>query len=147
MIIRQPSTAADFAAYYALRYQVLRQPWQQPPGSERADDDEVAATHHIMAVADDGMVIGVARLHPSEKNQVQVRAVAVHPDWHGRGVGLQLMTYLEETAAAQGFTECILHARESAVAFYRKLGYTVVAPSHTLFGVIPHFLMRKLLAS
>jgi predicted GNAT family N-acyltransferase len=147
MLIHQPSTAADFAAYYALRYRVLRQPWQQPPGSERADDDEAPTTQHAMAVADDGTVIGVARLHPSGPDQAQVRAVAVHPNWHGRGVGQQLMTYLEQYAAAQGFTECILHARESAVAFYLRLGYEIVAPSHTLFGVIPHFLMRKPLDS
>ncbi|QIL76088.1 GNAT family N-acetyltransferase [Hymenobacter sp. HDW8] len=147
MIIRQPSTAADFAAYYALRYQVLRQPWQQPPGSERSDDDAAPTTHHAMAVADDGSIIGVARVQPSGPGQVQVRAVAVHPDWHGRGIGQQLMTYLEEYAAAQGFTECILDSRESAVGFYQKLDYEIVAPSHTLFGVIPHFRMRKSLAA
>jgi ribosomal protein S18 acetylase RimI-like enzyme len=146
MTIRQPRTAADFAAYYALRYEVLRQPWQQPPGSERADDDEAPTTHHAMSVADDGTVVGVARLHPSGPGQVQVRAVAVHPAWQGRGVGQQLMTYLEGYAAAQGFTDCILHARDTAVAFYQKLGYEIVEPSHTLFGVIPHFLMRKSLA-
>jgi ribosomal protein S18 acetylase RimI-like enzyme len=146
MTIRQPSTAADFTAYYALRYQVLRQPWQQPPGSERSADDEAPATHHAMAVADDGTVIGVARVQPSGPGQVQVRAVAVHPSWQGRGVGQLLMTHLEKHAAVQGFTECILDSRESAVAFYQKLGYEIVAPSHTLFGVIPHFRMRKSLA-
>lgn len=146
MTIQPPRTAADFAAYYALRYQVLRQPWQQPPGSERADDDEAPTTHHAMLLTNDGTVAGVARLHPSGPGEVQVRAVAVHPAWQGRGVGQQLMAYLEEYATAQGFSECILHARESAVPFYEKIGYEVVAPSHTLFGVIPHFLMRKSLA-
>lgn len=146
MTIQQPRTAAEFAAYYALRYQVLRQPWQQPPGSERTDDDAAPTTHHAMLLTDDGTVAGVARLHPSGPNEVQVRAVAVHPAWQGRGVGQQLMAYLEEYATAHGFTSCILHARESAVPFYQKIGYEIVAPSHTLFGVIPHFLMRKSLA-
>jgi ribosomal protein S18 acetylase RimI-like enzyme len=98
-----------------------------------------------MLLTNNGTLAGVARLHPSGPGQAQVRAVAVHPDWQGRGVGQQLMAYLEEYAAAQGFTECILHARELAVPFYQKIGYEIVAPSHTLFGVIPHFLMRKAL--
>jgi ribosomal protein S18 acetylase RimI-like enzyme len=99
-----------------------------------------------MLLTDDGTLAGVARLHPSGPGQAQVRAVAVHPAWQGHGVGQQLMTYLEEYATANGFTDCILHARESAVPFYEKIGYEIVAPSHTLFGVIPHFLMRKSLA-
>ncbi|MBD0363063.1 MAG: GNAT family N-acetyltransferase, partial [Coleofasciculus sp. C3-bin4] len=57
---------------------------------------ETPTTHHAMLRADDGTVVGVARLHPSGPGQVQVRAVAVHPAWQGRGVGQQLMTYLEK---------------------------------------------------
>jgi predicted GNAT family N-acyltransferase len=53
------------------------------------------------------------------------------------------LEYLEAAARQQGLTEIVLHARELAVPFYQRLGYTVVTPSHTLFGSIPHFLMRK----
>ena len=42
-----------------------------------------------------------------------------------------------------GLAKIVLHARETAVGFYERLGYAVVTPSHTLFGVLPHFLMRK----
>jgi ribosomal protein S18 acetylase RimI-like enzyme len=53
------------------------------------------------------------------------------------------MAALETQAKAMGLTEIVLHSRESAVGFYGRLGYAVVESSHTLFGVIPHFLMRK----
>jgi len=39
--------------------------------------------------------------------------------------------------------EINLNLREDAVQFYRHNGYQVLRPSHTLFGVIPHFEMRK----
>ncbi|HEX8350972.1 MAG TPA: GNAT family N-acetyltransferase [Hymenobacter sp.] len=140
-----PRTPAEFAAYYDLRYRVLRAPWQQPLGSERADDDERPSTMHAMLRAPDGAVVGVARLHPSGPAQAQVRYMAVEPGWQGQGIGRQLLEYLEAAARQQGLTECILHARETAVPFYTRLGYEVVAPSHTLFGSVPHFLMRKML--
>ncbi|RAK68338.1 GNAT family N-acetyltransferase [Hymenobacter edaphi] len=140
-----PRTPADWAAYYQLRYQVLRQPWQQPPGSERAPDDEAPTTTHVLWRAPDGTVAGVARLHPSAPGQGQVRYMAVSPAWQGHQVGRQLLEYLEAAARQQGLTEIVLHAREAAVGFYQRLGYAVVAPSHTLFGSVPHFLMRKAL--
>ncbi|MCB2376376.1 GNAT family N-acetyltransferase [Hymenobacter sp. BT635] len=143
MPVRPPHSAADFAAYYQLRYRVLRQPWDQPQGSERADDDEAPTTIHALYTAADGRVAGVARLHPSGPRQAQVRYMAVDDAYQGQGIGRQLLDYLEAAARRQGLTECVLHARQSAVPFYERQGYHIVAPSHTLFGSIPHFLMRK----
>jgi N-acetylglutamate synthase-like GNAT family acetyltransferase len=82
-------------------------------------------------------------LQPATPQQGQVRFMAVTPEAAGTGLGHQIMLYLEEQARAAGLAEIILHSREAAVGFYQKLGYAVVEPSHTLFGVIPHFLMRK----
>ncbi|UOQ72673.1 GNAT family N-acetyltransferase [Hymenobacter cellulosilyticus] len=143
MPVRAPSSPSDFAAYYQLRYRVLRQPWNQPLGSERADDDDAPSTTHALYSTQAGEVVGVARLHPSGPGQAQVRYMAVDPAFQGQGIGQQLLEYLEDAARRQGLTECILHARQQAVPFYERLGYRVVAPSHQLFGTIQHFLMRK----
>ncbi|SDX83031.1 GNAT family N-acetyltransferase [Hymenobacter psychrophilus] len=158
MSIITPQTAAHWAAYYRLRYTVLRQPWQQPPGSERAPDDDVPGTTHALLLApaapplgaadmaDAVQAIGVGRLHAAAPGQGQLRFMAVAPAWQGRGVGRQLLDHLEAAAARQQLREIILHARAEAVPFYERAGYVVVAPSHLLFGRIPHFLMRKALA-
>lgn len=143
MRVTAPQSPAEWAAYYQLRYQVLRAPWQQPPGSEHAPDDEDPATYHALATAPDGTPAGVGRLHAASATQAQVRFMAVHPAWQGRGIGQAVLTYLEAEARRRGLTECVLHARAAAVPFYERAGYTVVAPSHTLFGSIPHFLMQK----
>ncbi|QIX61922.1 GNAT family N-acetyltransferase [Hymenobacter sp. BT18] len=143
MRVTAPQSPAEWAAYYQLRYQVLRAPWQQPPGSEHAPDDEDPATCHAAALAEDGTLVGVGRLHAATAAQGQVRFMAVHPAWQGQGVGQAVLTYLEAEARRRGLTECVLHARAAAVPFYERAGYAVVAPSHTLFGSIPHFLMQK----
>jgi hypothetical protein len=39
-----------------------------------------------------------------------------------------------------------LHARDYAVDFYSKLGYTLVGPSYKLFDVLQHYQMEKKLS-
>jgi ribosomal protein S18 acetylase RimI-like enzyme len=144
--VQPPRTPADWDAYYQLRYAVLRQPWQQPPGSERVPADEEPGTVHALILADaEGapVALGIGMLQPTSAQQGQIRFMAVAPEAAGKGLGQQLMAYLEAQARAMGLNEIVLHSRETAVGFYQRLGYTVVEPSYTLFGNIPHFLMRK----
>ena len=145
--IQPPRTPAEWAAYYALRYAVLRQPWQQPPGSERVPADDEPGTIHALllaaAPAATPQAVAVAMLQPTGNGQGQIRFMAVAPEAAGTGAGRRVVRHLEAQARAAGITEIVLHSREAAVGFYEKLGYAVVGPSHTLFGVIPHVLMRK----
>lgn len=142
--VQAPRTPAQWAAYYALRYQVLRRPWQQPLGSERCPADDDPDTAHALLLAPDGdSALAVGMLQRTDKHQGQIRFMAVTPHVAGTGLGSLVVAYLEQQARAAGLTEIMLHARETAVGFYEKHGYAVVEPSHLLFGVLPHFLMRK----
>ncbi|SFQ39054.1 GNAT family N-acetyltransferase [Hymenobacter arizonensis] len=145
--VRPPRTPAEWDAYYELRYTVLREPWQQPRGSERSPADEEPGTIHALLLEADTsehpVALAVGMLQPTTARQGQVRFMAVAAQAAGMGLGRQIMAALETQARATGLSEIVLHSRESAVGFYERLGYAVVAPSHTLFGVIPHFLMRK----
>ena len=147
--IHAPRTPAEWAAYYQLRYAVLRQPWQQPPGSERVAADDAPDTIHALLLADAAAPAttpaarAVGMLQPTGAHQGQIRFMAVAPTAAGTGAGRQVVAYLEARARAVGIGEIVLHSREAAVGFYQKLGYAVVEPSHLLFGEIQHFLMRK----
>ncbi|MBO2010665.1 GNAT family N-acetyltransferase [Hymenobacter negativus] len=144
--IHPPRTPTEWTAYYQLRYAVLRAPWQQPVGSERVPADEEPDTIHALLLAPDAATaLAVGMLQPIGEHQGQIRFMAVAPEAAGQGLGQQVVTYLEAQAQAAGLNEIVLHSRETAVGFYQRLGYVVVEPSHTLFGVLLHFLMRKLL--
>ncbi|WP_460501224.1 GNAT family N-acetyltransferase, partial [Hymenobacter agri] len=93
--------------------------------------------------AAESRALAVGMLQPTGEGQGQIRFMAVAPEAAGQGLGQCVVDYLEEQARAAGLREIVLHSRESAVGFYARLGYAVVEPSHVLFGVIPHFLMRK----
>jgi N-acetylglutamate synthase-like GNAT family acetyltransferase len=141
MLIRPPATESEFEAYYLFRWKILREPWNQPLGSER-DDCEGEAVH-LAAWDDAGHLVGIGRLHRVTENRGQVRFMAVDPTRRSRGVGNAILQELEARAVELGIQEINLNSRQDAVPFYEKNGYRILRPAHTLFGALPHFEMWK----
>ena len=141
MQVRAPASPTDFEKYYRLRWEVLRAPWQQPIGSERAADD-VTATH-LMLLNEKEEALGVCRLHLATPEEAQIRFMAIHPDYQGQGLGQKLLAQAEEKAQAAGATIITLQARENAVKFYQKCGYQLLEKTHLLFDEIQHYKMCK----
>jgi ribosomal protein S18 acetylase RimI-like enzyme len=75
---------------------------------------------------------------------VKMRQVAVSPELQGLGLGRGLVLFSEEHAREMGFKTMTLHARETAVSFYTRLGYELVGDSF-IEVTIPHREMRKTL--
>lgn len=142
LVLKQPETPAEWQAYFQLRWRVLRAPWQQPLGSEQ--DDLEAQSVHLMLVSDQGEIAAVGRLHSVDSDIAQVRYMAVADAWQGKGAGAKILEGLEQHAVELGVKVVILNARETAIPFYHKLGYTDVAAAPTQFG-IRHLKMQKVL--
>lgn len=139
-IVEAPVTPIDFDKYFQLRFAVLREPWKQPLGSEK-DDLENYATHAIIKISSE--VVAVGRMHISDKNIGIIRYMAVHPAFRGSGLGNKVLRYLESEARKKNLKTIELNARENAVEFYIKNGYSNMGSSHVLYDEIQHFLMRK----
>ncbi len=138
--VEQPATPKDFEFYYKLRYEVLRKPWQQPLGSE-IDETDTTSTHAL--IKENNRAIACARLHFVDDTTAQIRYMAVHPNYQGKGLGKLIISYLEEISKENNRLIVILHARENAVDFYKNCGYTINEKSYLLWGKIQHFLMQK----
>jgi ribosomal protein S18 acetylase RimI-like enzyme len=143
VIVRPPKTEEEFKRYRDLRWRILRAPWNQPRITEQDDFD--SNDFPIMVCEVDGIPIGVGRAHFSSKNEAQIRSISVEPAWEGKGIGSIVLKELEKIVIAKGARRIIIHSRSSAVEFYKKHGYQVVEQSYTLFGVIHHFLMEKII--
>lgn len=141
MQIIEPTTPEQFEQYYRLRYQTLREPWGQPEGSERAEDDNTAI--HAMLLDDAGEAVGVCRMHLATPEEAQIRFMGIRQDMQGKKLGDQLLHYQEERARQLGATRMMLQARENAVNFYRRNGYEIEEKSHLLFGTIQHYRMAR----
>ena len=141
MIISAPVGVDEFEKYFALRWRILRQPWQQPLGSER--DDLEDGSQHVMICDDDNQLMAVGRLHAASAQQGQIRYMAVETSAQGKGVGSALLEELERIARKQIFNSIVLHARETALPFYLHHGYAQIEKSHLLFNDIQHYKMLK----
>jgi len=142
MRIAEPVTDSDFQQYYALRWKILREPWQQPRGSERDPLDENNSTH-LMLVDARQRVAGVGRLHFNGIREAQIRYMAIDALYQRQGLGSLLLQALESRARLLGADRVVLDARESALGFYRKHGYLAQRPAQVLFEQIPHVRMMK----
>lgn len=138
--IRTPITPKEWEQYYALRYDVLRKPLNQPLGSERNDGD-LKGIH--FGLYEDGMLRAIARLDKFDETTAQTRFVAVDTVAQGKGFGKLIMEALEAKSISRGDKKMILHARDYALPFYVRLGYTEIEKSYKLFDVLQHYLMEK----
>jgi len=60
-----------------------------------------------------------------------------------KGIGTLLLNALEQCAIDHGAARIVLDAREHALRFYHKNGYSADGPGQVLFNSIPHVQMSK----
>jgi len=146
----QPDDAALLAQARALREQVLLGPigydidrfMREYPGIENAFE-------HFVAVFDqphpDGSVgprvIGVACLLPDYPSPGvgKLMQMAVDLQRQGEGIGRRLVMAVESRAFGElGIEELFCHARDEAIPFYAKLGWTTDPEPFTEAGISHH---------
>ncbi len=95
-----------------------------------------------LSAFDNELLIGTAIITPLDDYSVQMRQMAVHEDYQGKGVGRKIAREFERLVLELGYNKVILHAREVALPFYEKLGYLL---SSDVFYVIeiPDYEMKK----
>jgi|SRR5579859_345402 len=83
-----------------------------------------------------------------QEGHIWVGRVSVLPSHRGRGIGQQLVKYVEEYARQQGFNEIRLGVRQSLpsnIAFYQKFQYEIVEKKVHASGVGFWYMMEKAL--
>jgi predicted N-acetyltransferase YhbS len=133
------STSPQFQQVWDLREEVLR----KPLGMSLKNDDTSRDFIDTIFVAEyNGKVIGCVFFHHIDAATVQLRQMAVDPQWQGKGIGRLLVKAGEQYAREKGYQKIMLHARKYAAAFYTVMDYQVVGDEFTEVG-IPHFMMEK----
>lgn len=130
-----------YALSVALRRDVLR----KPLGLEFTETQlaSESASFHLAAWEED-VLLGTLLLTPLEGGSIQMRQVAVDDMKQRLGIGRLMVAESEAEAVRRGFTRITLHARDTAVPFYEKLGYKPVGDEFIEVSV-RHQEMEKLL--
>lgn len=125
-----------------LRQRVLR----APLGLNIYDDDLEAETAQIIFVYEqDGQVLGCVLLQHYDAATFKLRQMAVDSDMQGKGIGALLVREAGLYAVRAGKSRIVLHARQEAIPFYQRQGYTQHGEVFTEVG-IPHRRMELQLA-
>jgi predicted GNAT family N-acyltransferase len=133
--------APEYAQELDLRWRVLRKPLGM--GREAVSFPFEAESLHLVAL-DGDRVVGCVLFHPEGPETGRLFQMAVEEDRQGAGLGTRLVRELEAEVARRGFREVTLHARDTAVAFYARLGYLAEGEPYPEVG-IPHRSMRRAL--
>jgi predicted GNAT family N-acyltransferase len=97
---------------------------------------------HIGCYTNAGDLMAVLTLKPIDHKIVKMRQVAVSPQTQSKGVGTFLVLESEKFAAIKGFEKIELHARDTAIEFYKKSGYISKGEIFKEVG-IDHIFMYK----
>lgn len=141
LTVRESNNNIQLERIVALRYEILRKPWHQPYESSKDELEEQSVNAFIED--ENNAVIACGRLQKNNEQTAQVRYMAVSASHRGKGLGAQVLRYLENRARDWKVSMVQLQARENAVKFYEAQGYRVVEKTFLLWGQIQHFLMEK----
>ena len=131
---------------YPVRHEVLRKGKPFETCQFKGDDDE--NTIHFGLFLEDKLV-GIISIFKENNNlfpklnQFQIRGIAVLEEFQGKGFGTELVKEAENHCVNLNADLIWFNARENAVPFYKKLGYTSIGDSFLITDVGIHFAMYK----
>ena len=139
VVVKLAEEEADLEGAIALRFRVFVGEQAIAP-EEELDEADATATHAV--ALHQGQVVGTGRLLSPDAGTAQIGRMAVEAALRRRGIGGQLLQFLEETARAQGARLSVLHAQEYIKGFYAAHGYREYGEAFLEVN-IPHVEMRK----
>ena len=131
---------------YPVRHEVLRKGKPIETCQFKGDDDE--NTVHF-GLYENERLIGIISIFKEKSDlfpetyQFQIRGMAVLEEFQGKGFGAELVKAAENYCINQNVDLIWFNAREKAVPFYKKLGYTSIGDSFLIPDVGIHFAMYK----
>jgi len=133
--------SADYFKMVELRNEVLRKPL-----GLNFTEEELANEHQdiLIAAFDDDEMVGCCMLCKENNERIKLRQMAVHENVQGKGLGAAILNFAENIARDKGYKTIFMHARETAVGFYEKLGYQINSEVFNEVN-IPHYVMEKTL--
>ncbi|MCZ4244681.1 GNAT family N-acetyltransferase [Pedobacter punctiformis] len=110
------------------------------------EGDDRYDTFHLGFVADD-QIRSIASFmkndfFPDMGSGYQLRGMATHPDFNGRGYGAALILFAVDYLKEYQIDYLWCNARSSAASFYKKLGFSTDSPEFDIPGIGFHYEMK-----
>lgn len=95
-------------------------------------------------VFSDEKAIACTIMVPKNEDVLKMRQVCTAHEYQGKGIGSQLLVFIEDWARDKGYSKIECHARQTAVNFYKRHNYQIEGEIFEEVG-IPHYFMTKTL--
>jgi len=131
---------------YTVRHPVLRP--GRPLDSCIFEGDDLETTFHLGGFYNNRLAAVATfmerdHLELGLKNAGQVRGMAVLNEYHGMGFGKLLLNFGEKVFLDRQIKVVWLNAREIALPFYKKCGYSILGEVFRIPDIGNHFVMYK----
>ena len=140
IIFKTPTNQKEHKEYDLFRWKILRKPIGKDISSLKDKFEESA--YHLIGIKDK-KIIACGRLHFNNKDEAQIRYMAVSKNLQGIGIGKQILDLLEKNAKENNAKRIILNARDHAIGFYKISGYKTEKKYNGSDTGIPHTTMKK----
>ena len=98
--------------------------------------------YHLAGYDASGELVACLGLKSLPKYEIKMRQVAVRETFQNKGIGQLMVNASEDLVRKIGFKKMVLHARITAVPFYKKLNYKTSGKEFMEVD-IPHYKMVK----
>ncbi|MDI2129620.1 GNAT family N-acetyltransferase [Yinghuangia seranimata] len=157
------ATAEDWPAMWSFMRGIIRagETYTYWPDTDEATARAMwmldAPGHTVVAVDDDGAVLGTAKMNPNHMggaSHIASASFMVDPERQGRGTGRALGAYVLDWARTEGYRamqfNAVVETNTRAVALWKALGFEIVGtlpegfrhPEHGYVGL--HIMYRML---
>jgi N-acetylglutamate synthase-like GNAT family acetyltransferase len=124
-----------------LRNEILR----KPLGLTFSEEELAKEKNDILIGAyDEDELLGCCLLTKVNDKCVKLRQMAVQKNQQGKGIGESILNYTENIARDKGYKKIMMHARDTAIGFYEKLGYTTVGDQFIEVNTFHHVMEKQL---
>jgi N-acetylglutamate synthase-like GNAT family acetyltransferase len=131
--------SAEYRKMVELRNHILRQPLGLTFTEEELEQEK---NEILIAAFDEDEIIGCCILTKFNEITLRLRQMAVLDSVQGTGIGASIVSFAENIARDKGFKYMVMHARDTALGFYEKFGYS--SRGDVFIEVnLPHHVMEK----
>jgi len=125
-----------------LRLEILRKPLGLSFTNDELDKEK---NDILIAAFDEDQMLGCCILTKIDDRRIRLRQMAVQKKLQGKGIGESIISFAENIARDKGYKILMMHARDTAIGFYEKFGYTIKGEQFEEVKTKHHVMEKRLL--
>lgn len=95
-------------------------------------------------IYDEDLPVATGRIFIEDEKTIRPTRIATLKEYRKQNLGAKIMTAIENYGVENGYVQSLVHAEQTAVGFYQKLGYTICLDIYYEDGVPCQSLEKRL---